>query len=137
MIFRNKIIIFTLVSVIIVAAIVAYYGMKKFVVYTDFDTTLILFKDIRMYSAEHGGTLPSDWGEFVSWHDKRKLSMRWNKEDLDRRFTLKWGMRIENIKDDSIIFEVHDPVLGKYSKSLNKTFVRRLLGTRTNTNNPR
>jgi len=63
--------------------------------------------------------------------------MRWNKEDLDRRFTLKWGMRIENIKDDSIIFEVHDPVLGKYSKSLNKTFVRRLLGTRTNTNNPR
>jgi hypothetical protein len=117
--------------------IVAYYGMKKYVVYTNFDTTLILFKDIRMFSSEHGGALPNDWGEFVSWHDKKKLSMRWNKEDLDKRFTLKWGIKVENIKDDSIILEVHDPVLSKYLKSLNKTFVRRLLGTRTNTNNPR
>jgi len=136
-IFHNKIIIFTLVSVIIVMTIVAYYGINKFVVYTDFDTTLILFKDIRVYAAEHEGALPNDWGEFVSWHDKKKLSMRWNKGDLNRRFTLKWGMKVENIKDDSIILEVHDPVLDKYSKSLNKTFVKRLLGTRTNTNSSR
>jgi hypothetical protein len=130
----SKFALFSIALIIVIVIIAAFIGIKKLTVYTDFDTTLILFRDIRIFSVEHNNTLPQDWEEFIMWHNQKKSTMCWKKADLEKRFTLRWGAHVKDLKDDSIILEVHDPVLQKYSESLNKTFIRRLTGTQTDKN---
>ena len=71
--------------------------------------------------------LPNDWKEYVDWHNKADTSNPWTTEPLEKRFKLKWGAYLRDIKVSDQIFIVIDPSFKAHEVEYNTYLIRCLL----------